>query len=88
MRINDRMKVRDMVGEHIIIMQSTDKVDMTRVMALNETALFLFNELQGRDFEADDAVRLLTDNYEVSDEVARRDVEKSLADMKKNHIVL
>lgn len=88
MRINDRMKVRDMVGEHIIIMQSTDKVDMTRVMALNETALFLFNELQGRDFEADDAVRLLTDNYEVSDEVARRDVEKILADMKKNHIVL
>lgn len=88
MRINDRMKVRDVVGEHIIIMQSTDKVDMTRVMALNETALFLFNELQGRDFEADDAVRLLTDNYEVSDEVARRDVEKILADMKKHNIVL
>lgn len=88
MRINDKMKVRDMVGEHIIIMQSTDNVDMTRVMALNETALFLFNELQGRDFEADDAVRLLTDNYEVSDEVARRDVEKILADMKKNNIVL
>lgn len=88
MRINDKMKVRDMVGEHIIIMQSNDNVDMTRVMALNETALFLFNELQGRDFEADDAVRLLTDNYEVSDEVARRDVEKILADMKKNNIVL
>lgn len=88
MRINDKMKVRDVVGEHIIIMQSTDKVDMTRVMALNETALFLFNELQGRDFEADDAVRLLTDNYEVSDEVARRDVEKILADMKKHNIVL
>lgn len=88
MRINDRMKVRDMMGEHIIIMQSTDNVDMTRVMALNETALFLFNELQGRDFEADDAVRLLTDNYEVADDVARRDVEKILADMKKNHIVL
>lgn len=88
MRINDRMKVRDVVGEHIIIMQSTDKVDMTRVMALNETALFLFNELQGRDFEADDAVRLLTDNYEVSEEVARRDVEKILADMKKHNIVL
>lgn len=88
MKINDKMKIRDMMGEHIIIMQGADAVDMTRVVALNDTALFLYNNLSGRDFELDDAVRLLTDHYAVADDVALRDAERLLADMKKNNIVV
>lgn len=88
MKINPNIKIRDMVGEHIVVMPGAVQTDMTRVIALNDSALLIFNALQGRDFELEDAVRVLTDEYEVSPDVARRDAETVLADMKKNNLLV
>lgn len=49
MRIKEEYKVREMAGEHIVVMQGRYGVDMTKVIALNETSLWLWNRLQGRD---------------------------------------
>ena len=87
MRINDKMKVRTVAGENIIFMQGRNSTDMTRVVALNESALLLYNTLSGSDFELDDVVRVLTDEYEVGDADARRDAEAWVADMKKNGLL-
>jgi hypothetical protein len=88
MKINPNIKIRDMVGEHIVVMPGAVQTDMTRVIALNDSALLIFNALQGRDFELEDAVRVLTDEYEVSPDVARRDAETVLADMRKNNLLV
>jgi hypothetical protein len=88
MKINPNIKIRDMVGEHIVVMPGVVQTDMTRVIALNDSALLIFNALQGRDFELEDAVRVLTDEYEVSPDVARRDAETVLADMRKNNLLV
>jgi hypothetical protein len=42
---------------------------------MNESSTFLWKELQGSDFTVDDMVRLLTDEYEVDADTARRDAE-------------
>ncbi len=87
MRINDKMKLRNVAGENIILMQNADGTDMTRVVALNESALLLYNRLIGREFELDDVVHALVDEYEVSEADARKDAEAWVAEMKKNALV-
>lgn len=88
MRINPNIKIRDMVSEHIVVMPGAVQTDMTRVIAFNDSALLLYNALSGRDFELEDAVRVLTDEYDVTPDVARRDAEALLADMRKNDLLV
>lgn len=76
MKISKQYKVREMAGEHIIVMPGRYGVDMTRVVALNATSLYLWEKLAEREFELDEVVRLLTDRYEIDTETAKRDAEK------------
>ena len=88
MKINDKMKIRTVAGENIVIMQDANGSDMTRVVALNESALLLYNQLMSQEFEVDDVVRMLTDEYEVNEADARKDAEAWVAEMKKNGLVI
>lgn len=73
MKIKEEYKVREMAGEHVVIMQGRFGADMTRVISLNESSLYLWNELQGREFDTDEVARLLVERYEIDGETASRD---------------
>ena len=88
MRINEKMKIRNVAGENMVIMPSDDAADMTKVVALNESSLLLYNQLKGREFSLDDAVQLLLDNYDVDEATARKDAEAWLADMRKHRLIV
>lgn len=75
MKFKEGYKVRDIAGEHVVIMQGRFGSDMTRVIALNETSLVLWNELQGKEFDTDDVKCILLENYEVEESVAERDAK-------------
>lgn len=55
MKIREEYKVREMAGEHVVIMQGRLGVDMTKIISLNESALYLWNALAGKEFSVDDA---------------------------------
>lgn len=88
MRINEKMKIRNVAGENIVIMPSDDAADMTKVVALNESSLLMYNQLKGHEFSLDDAVQLLLDNYDVDEATARKDAEAWLADMRKHRLIV
>ena len=67
--------MRDIAGEHVVIMQGKLGSDVTRVISLNETSLYLWNKLQGADFDAATVRDLLLENYEVAEDVAAADAE-------------
>lgn len=69
------MKVREMAGEHIVVMPGRYGADMTRVVALNPTSLYLWNALRDRDFSAEEAARLLVERYGVDEATALRDAQ-------------
>ena len=69
------------------LMQGRYGADMTKVIALNDTSLWLWNQLQGRDFDADEVCRLLVSHYEVEPEVARRDAEEWIARLEACNLV-
>ena len=88
MRIDSNKKVRDVAGEHIVMMQSATATDMTKVVALNATALHLYGLLQGREFDEGDVVRLMLDEYDVDEATARRDAAAWIQSMRKEGLII
>lgn len=88
MKINPIYKVRSVAGENIILLQGKTHEDLTRVVAFNDSALLMWNELRGKEFTLDDAVKVLTDNYEVEESVARADAQKWIDNIKENNLLL
>ena len=88
MKINPIYKVRKVAGENIILLQGKTNGDMTRVVAFNESALLMWDSLQGKDFTLDDAVAVLLENYEVEESVARADAGKWVEKIRENGLLL
>lgn len=87
MKLDAKYKVREMAGEHIIVMPGRYGADMTRVIALNATSLYLWNALQEREFELSDVADLLVEEYEIDRETALHDAERWIGQLRENQIV-
>lgn len=88
MKIDIRKKVRQVSGENIVLMQAAGTADMTQVVALNESALELYNILKEHEFTLDDVVRTMLDTYEVDEATARADAEKWVAQMREQRLII
>lgn len=75
MRIKDGFILRTICGEHVVIGEGLSQVNFNRMLSLNGSAAWLWEQLQGKDFTAEDAVNLLLERYEVTAERAREDVQ-------------
>lgn len=78
MEIKKGFEVRNICGENIIIAHGKENINFTKVITLNESALDIWNAMSGKTFTLDDAVKVLTDNYEVDEATARQDAESLL----------
>lgn len=81
MKINPNFKLRQIAGETIIINQGTANVDMTKIISLNESAAFMYEQLQGRDFTLADAAALLVDTYAIAPQQAEADAAAWIASL-------
>lgn len=84
MKISENVKVRQVAGENVVIMPGEKGTDMTNVVALNESAMFLYEALKGSVFEINDVVRMLMDEYDVDFAMAQDDAREWIAQMQKN----
>lgn len=76
MRIKGTYKVREIAGENLIVEQGKSQDDMTKVISLNDSALFLWKELQGSEFSLEEAAQVLMNQYGIPKEKALVDVQK------------
>ena len=76
MKIKEQYKVREMAGEHVVIMQGTHGSDLTRIISLNESALYLWRAIEGKSFDVITVANLLAEHYGIDDEVAQRDAAR------------
>ena len=74
-KIKQQYKVREMAGEHVVIMQGKHGADMTRIISLNESALYLWNEVYGRDFLVEEVANMLVERYGIDHVVASEDAK-------------
>lgn len=75
MKIKSEYKVRSIAGENVVILQGRGNADMTQIITLNDSALLLWNQLEGKDFDVEDAVSVLCENYDVEESLAKSDAE-------------
>lgn len=87
MKIKDGFRLRNLAGEHIVVGEGLEQVNFNKMIVLNETACYLWEKLEGKEFTLDDMTALLLDEYDVSEELARKDVQTLVAKLKENSVL-
>lgn len=76
MRFKEGCKVRSMAGENVVIMQGKGTSDLTRIISLNESALYLWGEVEGKEFDTKMVAELLSEQYGIDMDIAERDAQR------------
>ncbi|MGJ1471124.1 PqqD family protein [Sphingobacterium spiritivorum] len=76
MRLRTDIRLRKIGDEYIIVDPGQDMVDMSKAYTLNETAAFIWNELQNIEFTVSTIAKLLQNNYDLSPETADQDAKE------------
>ena len=80
--------LREVCGEHVIMGEGLGAVNFGRLLALNESAAWLWKEAQAQgDFTVETLAGRLCDEYDVAPDEARTDVAAILADWQKAGVV-
>lgn len=81
MRIDGSFKLRKIAGENLIVKQGGSHSDLTKIISLNPTAVFLWESLEGKDFTVEDAARLLVDRFGIDKDIAMKDADRWIGTM-------
>ena len=74
MKIKEGFEIQNVCGEYIIVPAGVENVDYSRIISLNETAAYLWENVAAKEsFTIDDMVEILLNEYEVEEEIARED---------------
>lgn len=76
MKICEGMVLRSLAGCFIVTGDGRSPVDFSKIISLNETAAYLWNEVKDKEFTVDDLAALLTARYEVDEATAKADAQK------------
>ena len=69
-------EMRDVCGEKVIIATGIENVDFCKMIALNESAAYLWESLNDKDFDTQTLADLLCSEYEVDSTTALSDAKK------------
>jgi predicted transcriptional regulator len=75
MRTKKGFNLRTVCGENIIVAEGLSNIDFSRIISLNESAAFLWKNIQGKDFNTETLKDMLTEEYDVDSATALQDVE-------------
>ena len=87
MRIKPGFILRTMGEDHIVIGEGLAQVNFNSILSLNETAAFLWEKLAGKEFTVEEMVELLREEYDVTEELARKDAADLAATWKEQGVV-
>ena len=87
MKIKEGFTLRTLCGEHIVVGEGLDQVNYNKIISLNGSAAYLWEQVQGKEFTLDNLVTLLTDQYNVSAERALEDVKRMVSTWQEQGLV-
>ena len=79
--------LRTLGQEYILVAEGLEAVDFSRMISMNESAAFLWKMVEDKDFEAETLVDLLLDEYDITREVAEKDVASLLQTWQEANII-
>ncbi|MGM9787937.1 MAG: PqqD family protein [Candidatus Cryptobacteroides sp.] len=88
MKIKEGFRLREICGTFVVVPEGIELVNFNKMLSLNESAAYLWKEVEGKDFDVDVLSRLLLEQYEVEEEVARKDAETLLSKWIESGVVI
>ncbi len=76
-------KLHTIAGKNFIFLLKEDDVDMTRILSFNKSSVWLWKQLEGKEFTEEEAFDLLNDHFEGDSIQMRQNLKwwiKSLSD--------
>lgn len=75
MKAKPGFNLRVVCGENIIVVEGEENIDFSNIISMNESSAYLWQNIQGKEFTHEDLVGLLTQEYEVDEATALKDVK-------------
>ena len=79
MKIIEGFRLRDVMGQATVIGEGVNQVDFNKLITLNSTAAYLWEMVEGKEFDVMTLAGLLMDKYGIDNDLAMRDAQ-SIAD--------
>ena len=70
--------LRTLGKEYILVAEGLEAADANRLISMNESAAFLWKAVEDKEFDADTLINLLMEEYDITREVAQKDVASLL----------
>lgn len=74
MTLNKNYILKNLANETILVHQDENNVDFSKIINLNEIAVFIINKIQ-ENMDTPQIVKAITDEYEIDEETAKNDTE-------------
>lgn len=87
MKTKKGFRLRELGGDYILIGESVELVSFNNMITFNETAAYLWQAVDGKEFDVDTLTQLLLDEYEVTEDIAREDAQATIDDWKEIGII-
>lgn len=75
MKIKEGFVLRQMCGENIVAGEGLEHINFNKLISLNSTAAYLWQELAGKEFTIEEMAELLIGRYGIDKELALKDSE-------------
>lgn len=75
MKAKPGFNLRVVCGENIIVAEGEENIDFSNIISMNESSAYLWQNIQGKEFTHEYLVDLLTQEYEVDEATALKDVK-------------
>ena len=67
MKTKKGFKLRSICGENVIVAEGIENIDFSKIISMNESAAYLWQNIEGKEFTEKELVDLLTAEYEVDE---------------------
>jgi hypothetical protein len=76
MRQKKGFVMRNVCGDNVIVGEGIEQINFNKLLTLNDTAAFLWEEAGKGDFTVESLVEALTHQYDVDHDIATADVKR------------
>lgn len=73
MKIKEGFVLRQICREYVVVGEGLAQVNFNKMLSLNASAAYLWEQMQGKDFTVQDMADALKERYEVDEERAYND---------------
>ena len=73
MKVKEGFRMRKLGREHIVVGEGLAQVNFNKMISLNSSAAFLWEQVQGKEFTVEDLADALVGEYGIDRELALKD---------------